>query len=292
MRCDFRWLVAVAGLLVACGGPIPHRYSIERTALVPVPVPDQACGPPGDTTEVTVSHATILWAEAPEKPPASNVGLFVPRHQPGLMVRWRPFAPQKPGRLEVDLRAGYEAGLQIGAYRVADNGLAAAPGSSAYVYWGGYGLSQRFENGFRWSLTSDVMVSDVKSHIRMECVDCEGPGDTVTSGAMREGLAGFRSQLLVGVRRDPVELALVGALRNHHMNEGTRNESLQNDEEARARMTTGVHFPVAGAAIGFRPIPRATFVASLFWPIDPSGKVVRYGPIAGVSLTLRAPRKE
>lgn len=286
------WLILAGGLLAACGGPIPHRYRVDRTALVPVPVPDASSGPPGDTLEVTASHSTILWADAPAKPPASNVGLYVPRHQPGLMVRWRPLGPQEAGRLEVDLRAGYEAGLRAGAYRVANNGLTAPPTANAFVYWGGYGLSQRFENGIRWSLTTDVMISDVQSRIRMECLDCEGPGDPVTSGTSREGLAGFRSQLLVGVKRGPVELALVGALRNHHVNEGTRKEALQNDEEARARVTTGVHFPVAGAAVGFHPRPRATITASIFWPIDPSGEAVRYGPIAGASVTIRAPRKE
>lgn len=281
-------LALLATALVAACGPPPHRYRVERTALVPVPVPDTSSGPPGDTPEVTVGHSTVLWAEAPEKPPASNVGLYVPRHQPGLMVRWRPL-PRDPGRLEMDLRAGYEAGLPADAYPVADNGL--SPGGAAFVYWAGYGLSQQFANGVRWSLTTDLMISDIQSHIRMTCLDCAGPGSDVTEGETREGFVGFRSQLLVGVRRGPVDLAVVGALRNHHENVGNSEEEIHDDEEAGSRIRTGVQFPVPGAVIGIRPHPRATIAACIFWPHDPSRRVVRYGPIVGCSITIRLSKK-
>lgn len=280
----------MAGWLVACGPP-PHHYRVHRTALVPVPVPDQVSGPPEDTTEVTVAHATVLWAEPPEKPPASNVGLYVPRHQPGITVRWRPL-PKNPGGLELDLRVGYEVGLRDGAFRVADNGLDASSNSTTFVYWGGYGFSQRLTNGFRWSLSSDVTISDVASRIRMACLDCAGPGEEETEGEVREGFVGLRSQLLVGVRRGPLEVAAIVALRNQPYNVGTRNEELVDGEEAGSRMTS-TYFPVAGAVAGFRPHPRASIAASLFWPMDPSGRVVRYGPIAGAAITIRSsPRKE
>ena len=288
MRGRIGWLAAACVLLGACGPP-PHTYRVHRTALVPAPAPDPVSGPAGDTLEVTVAHATILWADAPEKPPASNVGLYVPRHQLGAMVRWRPLPPAEPGRLEVDLRAGYEAGLRAQAWRVADNGV--APAGPAFVYWGGYGLSQRFPNGFSWSLSTDVMIADIDSRLRLECLDCAGPGEETTRGTVREGISGFRSQLLVGVRRGPVELAVIGMLRNHPMNVGTGQEDLYDDEGATARLSGGVQFPVAGAALGFRPHPRATVAASVFWPFDPSGRVVRYGPVAGFSLTMR-PAKE
>lgn len=281
--------LGMAGWLLACGPP-PHHYRVERTALVPVPVPDPVSGPPEDTTEVTVAHATVLWAESPQKPPASNVGLYVPRHQPGIMVRWRPL-PKNPGGVELDLRVGYEVGLRARAFRVADNGLAASRNSTAFVYWGGYGFSQRFANGIRWSLSSDVMISDVQSRIRLACLDCAGPGEEETEGEVREGFTGLRSQLLVGARRGRIEIAAIGALRNQQYNVGTKNEGLVDGEETGSRMTS-IYFPVAGAVAGFRPHPRACVAASVFWPIDPSGRVVRYGPIAGVAITIRSSSKE
>lgn len=283
------WGLLLTGALVACGPP-PHHYHVRRTALVPVPVPDQVAGPPDDTAEITLSHATVLWAEAPVRPPAANVGLYVPRHQPGLMVRWRPRPPRARGALELDLRAGYEVALVAQSYRIADNGLAPASNGLAFAYWGGWGFSQRFENGFRWSLSSDVMIADVASRIRLECLDCVGPG--VTEGEVREGIIGARSQLAVGVRRGPVEVAALGALRNHPLNVGTRNEEIYNDGEAGSTMTSGDVFPVLGVVAGLRPHSRARIATSLFWPIDPRRRTVQYGPIAGASVTISFSRKE
>lgn len=287
MRFSLFW-IGVFGALAGCGGPRPHQFRVDRTALVPVPVSDQVSGPPEDTTELTLSHATVLWAEAPEKSPASNVGLYVPRHQPGAMVRFRPMKPQSPGRLELDLRAGYEVGARAQAYRVADNGLDASGGGHTFVYWGGYGLSQRFANGFRWSLTADAMIADVSSRIRSTCLDC-GSAPYVSEREVREGLFGFRGQLLLGARRGPFEIAAIGALRNHPFNVGTKDEELYPDEQASSRIESGVYFPVAGAVVGFRPHPRATVAASVFWPFDPSNEVVRYGPVAGIAVTIRSP---
>ena len=281
------WILVTA--LVAACGPPPHHYRVDRSALVPVPVPDVASGPPGDSPEITISHSTVLWARAPEESPGSNVGLYVPRQQPGWMVRWRP-RPAKPGALALDLRAGCEMGLESRSFRVVDNGME-SPGP-ALVYWGGWAFSQRFENGAHWSWSTDVMISDIESRVRLTCLDCAGPGDDVTDGRIREGIAGARSQVALGVRMSALEVALIGAFRNQPYNVGTRDEALTDDEAARSTLTSGDVFPIAGAALGIHPHPRVALAGTVFWPFDVQGRSVRYGPIVGASLTVRAPKKK
>jgi hypothetical protein len=269
-------LLALSAVLGAC---MATEYTIQRTALVPMPTPPVWSGrmaPHG----LALGSETVVWAKPP-KAEDTSTGLYVPRvnFDSNFRIRlgehWALWVPMAYGLSETAFAT--------------QGTLIEAPTGGVFT-GGGLGVAASYflTGGLYLGMSFEAMFSAIPSHIRATPVG--GTPDEAVDWEETEVIGMVRGGLVLGYDFGSWRLFAGLSGRNHPTNVGSSSETHVGTYNIDPEVSFGHMYMIAG---GGAEVDLGRSLSLMFHVYEPFGfkeADVTYAPILGVTVDLHVER--